>query len=182
MIGDHRFMSRTSFASEPRRSAHSITSESRTCWTESRAADMPSGFHEAVGVRTRPHTIRPSSTRSTPSEGDSLRRRPGLLPSKPSPVSTINLRRAPRTIDLAFATPTQPQPTRRRSSSSSRRETAGRVPARLPSASPVTNHRQLLAHCPRNVPELLLLTGLELSLERKQMPQVVENVENECSG
>jgi hypothetical protein len=36
--------------------------------------------------------------------------------------------------------------------------------------------------CPKTVPELLLLTGLELPLERKQMPQVVENVENECSG
>jgi hypothetical protein len=39
-----------------------------------------------------------------------------------------------------------------------------------------------LSHCPRTVPKPLVLTGLELSLERKQMPQVVENVENECSG
>jgi hypothetical protein len=37
-------------------------------------------------------------------------------------------------------------------------------------------------YCCRTVPELQSLTGLELSLERKQMPQVVENVENECSG
>ena len=37
-------------------------------------------------------------------------------------------------------------------------------------------------HCPRTVPELLSLTGLELSLEQKQIPQVVENSENECSG
>jgi hypothetical protein len=35
--------------------------------------------------------------------------------------------------------------------------------------------------CPRTVPELLLLTALELSLERKQMPRVVENIENKCS-
>jgi hypothetical protein len=33
--------------------------------------------------------------------------------------------------------------------------------------------------CPETVPELLLLTRLELSLERKQIPQVVENVESE---
>ena len=58
-------------------------------------------------------------------------------------------------------------------------------------AAPLPSYksRRLSAHatnsrrdgCPRTVRELLLLTGLELSLERKQMPQVVENVENECS-
>jgi hypothetical protein len=37
-------------------------------------------------------------------------------------------------------------------------------------------------HCCRTVPELLLLTGLALSLERKQMPQVVENIENHKYG
>ena len=37
------------------------------------------------------------------------------------------------------------------------------------------------SYCPRTVPKPVVLTDLELSRERKQMPQVVENVENGCS-